>query len=281
MIIFFSVFSQKRSVYILSAYPAIALLFGAWWHKLKDEVGTEPLFITRLAAYLNAGSFIILSVLLLFQLTNHRPLDYLIPMLHEKDQLDLTRVGAMLTQHQLASVVWSALCGLGGIFLIWAVRKNSWGSFFACTAALMAISLNNVQSFDTELAKEYTLKPFMSRVVSIVKDAPIFFYGSQDYGVMFYARRHIHRYRPASKSVSSLFYVLVWENEWRKIHPTDGLVVQTTSESIDRESPDRGHLLLVAVRDPQALGIYAPSARDGNDYSKNGIDPLKSQATWC
>ena len=281
VIIFFSVFSQKRPVYILSAYPAIALLFGAWWHKLKDEVGAEPLFITRLAAYLNAGSFIILSVLLLFQLTNHRPLDYLIPMLHEKDQLDLTRVAAMLTEHRLASLVWSALCGLGGIFLIWAMRRNSWGGFFACTAALMAISLNNVQSFDTKLAKEYTLKPFMSRVVSIVKDAPLFFYGSQDYGVMFYAGRHIHRYRPASKSVASLFYVLVWENEWRKIHPTDGLVVQTTSESIDRESPDRGHLLLVAVRDPHALAIHAPSARDGDDYSKNGTDPLKSPATWC
>jgi 4-amino-4-deoxy-L-arabinose transferase len=30
VIIFFSLFSQKRFVYILSAYPAIALLFGAW-----------------------------------------------------------------------------------------------------------------------------------------------------------------------------------------------------------------------------------------------------------
>ena len=276
VIIFFSVFSQKRTVYILSAYPAIALLFGAWWHKLKDEVSVEPIFITRLAAYLNAGSFIILAVLLLIQLTNHRPLDYLIQTLREKDALDLIRVAAMLTEHRLASLVWSALCGLGGIFLIWTVRRNRWGGFFACTAALMAISLNNVQSFNTELAKEYTLKPFMSRVVSIVKDAPLFFYDSQDYGVMFYGGRHIHRYPPPSKSVPSLFYVLFWEKEWKKIHTTDGLVVQTTSESIDRESPDRGRLLLVAVKDPHALAIHAPSARDGDDYSKSGTGPLRA-----
>jgi 4-amino-4-deoxy-L-arabinose transferase-like glycosyltransferase len=268
VIIFFSVFSQKRTVYILSAYPAIALLFGAWWHKLKNEGVAGPLFITRLAAYLNAGSFIILAVLLAFQLTNHRPLDYLIPRLGEKDQMDLVRVAAMLTEHRLASLAWAVLCGLGGIFLIWAVRRNSWGGFFVCTAALMAISLNNVQSFNTELAEQYTLKPFMSRVVSIVKDAPLFFYDSKDYGLMFYAGRHIHRYQPASNSVSSLFYLLFWEDEWRKIHTTDGLVVQTTSESIDRQSPDRGHLLLVAVKDPRALAIRAPSARDGDDYGK-------------
>jgi hypothetical protein len=273
VIIFFSIFSQKRTVYILSAYPAIALLFGAWWYKLKDEaVSAEPLLITRLAGYLNAASFIILAVLLLFQLTNHRPLDYLIPLLDEKDQVDLVRVAAMLTEHRLGSLFWSALCGLGGIFLIWAVRRNGWGGFLACTAALMAISLNNVQSFDTELAKEYTLKPFMSRVVSMVKDAPLFFYYGKDYGLIFYAGRHIHRYEQPAEPVA-LFYVLFWENEWRKIPRSESLVVQAASQDIDRQAPDRGHLLLVAVKDPHALAVHAPSTHDSDDYGRNGTSP--------
>ncbi|MGE5305101.1 MAG: ArnT family glycosyltransferase [Alphaproteobacteria bacterium] len=253
VIIFFSIFSQKRTVYIISAYPAIALLFGAWWHKLKNEALPESHFITRLAAYLTAGVFLILSVLLMLQFSNHRPLDYLVPLLDEKDRMDLLRVAALLTKHRFASLAWSALCGLGGVFLILAAQRNAWGGFLACTAAMMALSLNNVQSFDTELAKEYTLKPFMSRVVSIVKDAPLFYYDAKDYSVIFYAGRHIHQYEPSASHVPSLFYVLFWESEWRKMRTTEGLVVQAKSEGIDRESTREGHLLLVAVTDPHPL----------------------------
>ena len=259
--IFFSVFSQKRTVYILSAYPAMALLFGAWWHKLKDEtLPGEPLFITRLAAYLNAGSFLILSAMLILQVTNQRPLDYLDPILYEKDKADLVRVAALLTEHRFGILLWSALCGLGGIVLVFAVRKKAWGTFMGCTAALMVISLYYVQTFDTALAKQYSIKPFMNRVVSVVKDAPLFFYNSEDNSVMFYAGRHIHRYQPPLKTVSSPFYILFWENEWRAIRENKGLSVRATSQSTDREDPERGHLLLVEVKTADALPSGAKSA---------------------
>jgi 4-amino-4-deoxy-L-arabinose transferase-like glycosyltransferase len=266
VIIFFSVFSQKRTVYILSAYPAIALLFGAWWHKLKDEnIAAEPLFVTRLAAYLNAASFVVLAVLLALQFTDHRPLDYLIPKLYEKDQLDMIRVSALLAEHQLASLAWSALCGVGGVFLIIAARKNHWGRVFGCTAALMVISLNNVQSFDTELAKQYSLKAYMSRVLSTVKDAPLFFYFGKDYGLIFYTGRHVPRYHPLPESVAPPFYVLIWENEWAKIPRNEALVVESVSKDIDRQAPHRGHLLLVEVKDQHALAVHPPMTRDNDD----------------
>jgi 4-amino-4-deoxy-L-arabinose transferase-like glycosyltransferase len=254
VIIFFSVFSQKRTVYILSAYPAIALLFGAWWHKLQDEgVSADRFAIAKSAAYLTAASFVIFAIVLVLQLTNHGPLHYLIPRLGPKDRGDLIRVAALLTEHRLANLVWSALCGAGAIFLILAARRNAWGSFVGCTAALMAISLIAVQDIDTELARQYTVKPFMGRVVAVVKDKPLYFFDSPDYSVMFYAGRHLHRYIPRIESVSSPFYMLFWENEWRVMHKTDGLVVKDTSENTDRQIPKRGHLFLVAVNDPHAL----------------------------
>jgi 4-amino-4-deoxy-L-arabinose transferase-like glycosyltransferase len=252
VLIFFSVFSQKRTVYILSAYPAIALLFGAWWQKLtNDDVSAQPLFLTRLAGYLNAGSFIILSVMLILHFTNQKPLDYFSPGLREKDQADLFRVATLLTEHRLANLVWSALCGLGGVFLILAVRKNAWGGLMGCTAVLMVISLNYVENLATELAEQYTFKPFMGRVVSVVKDAPLFFYDSGDYPVIFYAGRHIHRYQ--AQTVSSPFYVLFWENEWEAVPNKTALAVLATSENTDRQIPKRGHLLLVEIKNPQAF----------------------------
>ena len=269
--IFFSVFAQKRTVYILPAYPAMALLFGAWWHKLKDQaLPGEPLFITRLAGDLNAGSFLILSALLAFQVTNHRPLDYLKPMLDVKDEADLVRVAALLTAHRFAIVLWSTLCGVGGIFLVMAVSKNAWRTFMGCTAALMVISLNFVQTFDTALAKEYTIKPFMHRVVAIVKGAPLFFYDSEDFSVKFYAGRHIHRYRPSLKPVSLPFYVLFWQNEWRSIRKNDELSVRIMSQSTDRMDLERAHLLLVEVKTSDAL---RPSSQAPLDRAENSNNP--------
>ena len=138
-----------------------------------------------------------------------------------------------------------------------------------CTAALMVISLNNVTTFDTALAKEYTIKPFMNRVVAIVKDAPLFFYKSEDYPVMFYAGRHIHRYQPPLKTVSSPFYVLFWEKEWRPIRKNEGLSVRTTSQSTDRTDPERGHLLLVEVKTLDALPSSAQPSLNSAEKSQN------------
>ncbi len=261
--VFFSIFKQKRTVYILSAYPAMALIFGAWWQKLRDgTLAGEPLFITRLAAYFNAGSFLIMSVLLILQVTNLNPLAYLNPILGPKDVADMARVAGLLTDHRMTVLLWSVVCGLGGILLVLSARKKAWGTFMGCTAVVMVISLNNVQTFDTALAKEYSIKPFMTRVVSVVKNAPLFFYESEDYPVMFYAGRHIHQYKSKAplKTVSSPYYVLFWENEWKPIPQNEGLIVRATSQSTDRIDPNRAHLVLVEVKTPDALPSGAQSA---------------------
>lgn len=259
--VFFSIFKQKRNVYILSAYPAMALIFGAWWQKLRDGIlPGEPLLITRLAAYFNAGSFLIMAVLLILQVTDRNPLAYLNPILGPKDVADMTRVAGLLTEHRITILLWSVVCGLGGILLVLSARKRAWGAFMGCTAAVMVISLNNVQTFDTALAKEYSIKPFMTQVVSVVRNAPLFFYESEDYPVMFYAERHIHQYKAPLKIASSPYYVLFWENEWKSIPQNEGLIVRATSHSTDRIDPNRAHLVLVEVKTPEALPLGAQSA---------------------
>lgn len=268
VLIFFSIFSQKRTVYILSAYPAIALLFGAWWQDLSNkDVSDRPFFIiTRLAGYLVAGSFIILSAMLIFQFTNHEPLGYFASSLTEKDQADLAHIADLLTKDRMAIFIWAGLCGLGGVLSLVAVKKNMWRGFMGCTAVLMVVSLVNVQNLDTELARQYSYKPFMRRVVAIVKDAPLFFYRSEDYTVLFYAGRHIHRFRAQVTSVP--FYILLWQKEWNSVQNKAALAVLATSENTDKEDPKRGHLLLVRVEKPEA---FVPESKQRLTDSEKGI----------
>jgi 4-amino-4-deoxy-L-arabinose transferase-like glycosyltransferase len=259
--IFFSAAAQKRTVYILSAYPALALLFGAWWHKLiKEAPSSKSLWLTRQASYLIAASYLLLSGMLLIQVKGQGLLQYFHAFLDPKDQSEIVKVANVLAQHQLAVLSWSALCGLGGISLILAARKEAWRPVIGLITTLGVASFTFVQSFDTILAKQYTFKPFMKQVDSLVKDAPLFFYTLPDYPVVFYADRHIPRYRPALQTSSSFFYLLLWENEWKKIRQKEGLVLRATSEGADEQNPDRGHLMLVQVKNPEAMTISIQSA---------------------
>src|SRR2546425_2629950 len=253
--IFFSAFTQKRTVYIAPLYPALALLIGAWWQNLKDEsLSSPPLFLARLAGYLNAVLFFLFSGMLFFQVINPDLIKHIYPFLRPKDQAQLQVVANLFTEHRLAVLFWSALCGLGGIFLMLAVRKSAWGPIIGCTTALNVASLFFVQNFNLYVAREYSFKSFTEHALRVVDDAPLFFYRSGDYGVIFYAHRHIPQYRQPLGGKEIPFYLLFWENEWKDTLDKEGLSLEYASESADRQIPERGRLLLVRVEKAEALG---------------------------
>lgn len=269
VVIFFSLFSQKRTVYILSAYPAIALLFGAWWQRLTSE-STQPGFLTRLGGYLNAGSFVVLSALLIFQSANQAPLSYLASGLGPKDKTDLAHVAGLLLQHRTIVLMWAGVCALGGIIGIVSVKRAAWERLAWCVGLLMIASLTSVRTLSMDLAREYSFKPFMLKVVGTVKHAPLFFYNSEDYSVMFYAGRHIHR---LNAEATAPCYILVWQNEWEGIEQKPGsAVVLLTSESTDRQIPKRGHLLLVAIPNPEVFPLAKTASKNLNSPN----DPVRS-----
>lgn len=243
---FFSVFTSKRPVYILPLYPAAALLIGAWWQKLKDEQLSSHLFLARLAGYLNAAAFLITAGILLCQFMGLDPLKYARLLLGSKDQEMLVLVANLLTEHHVMVLFWSALCALGGVFLMLALMRDAWETVIGCIAAVMVTSLFFLQTFDIYLSKEYSLKSFMESVLPVVDGAPLFFYRSADYGVILYAGRHIPVYRESLQGKKSPFYLLLWEEEWKQIPNKEGLSLLRTSESRDRTG-GRGRLFLVSV----------------------------------
>jgi 4-amino-4-deoxy-L-arabinose transferase-like glycosyltransferase len=245
--VFFSAFAQKRPVYILSLYPAAALLLGAWLHKLKDQAFSSS-FLARLVGYVNGISFLCISAMLLFQAMGPGLLKYVNPALGPKDQARLLIVTNSFAELRFEVFVWAALCGLGGIFLVLAVKKDAWGSVIGCTTVLMVASFLFIQDFSLYIAREYTFKPFIERVLPAVKDADLFFYGSGDYPVIFYARRHIPAKRGIPVTEKGLFYLLFWEDEWKQILNKEGLSLLDTSDAVDIDEWEHGHLLLVAVK---------------------------------
>src|SRR5262245_21212336 len=244
--IFFSAVTQKRPVYILPLYPAVALLLGAWWQTLKDSKSVSSPILTRAAAYMNAASFLLLSGVLLFQILGPGLLTYIRPVLYPKDQAEFLVLSNLLLEHRPAMFFWATACGLGGVFLFVAVRKAAWGPFVGCMAALMVISLFFVEKFDVNLANQYSFKPFVKRVLSRINDAPLYFYRSDDYGVIFYAGKRVPTLDTESlPRDKSPYYLFIWEKDWKQFTDHDGLSLVEASENPDRMG--KGRLFLVSV----------------------------------
>ncbi len=219
---------------------------------------------------LNAGSFVVLSALLIFQSANQAPLSYLASGLGPKDKTDLAHVAGLLLQHRTIVLMWAGMCALGGIIGIVSVKRAAWERLAWCVGLLMIASLTSVRTLSMDLAREYSFKPFMLKVVGTVKHAPLFFYNSEDYSVMFYAGRHIHR---LNAEATAPCYILVWQNEWEGIEQKPGsAVVLLTSESTDRQIPKRGHLLLVAIPNPEVFPLAKTASKNLNSPN----DPVRS-----
>ena len=253
VLVFFSAFTQKRSVYILPLYPAFALLVGVWCQKLADATASFARFLAKPVAYLNAAVFLLFSVALLLQVAPGL-VKLVSSELYPKDQAQFLIVGDLLSEQRSAVFLWAVLGALGGLLLVVFSRKDAWQAYFACAAALMVMSLLFVQRFDTDLARRYSFKQFTEHVLSTVKDKPLYFYRSGDFGVTFYANRRVPIYTNSFSGEHSPFYLLCWENDWKRIRNTSGVTLEYASENIDRQIPQRGRLYLVEVNGPDKPG---------------------------
>jgi hypothetical protein len=158
----------------------------------------------------------------------------------------------LLNDHQHLIFLWAAFCGLGGLAILVAVRKGSWNLVVGCTAIVMVASFLCLRAIDEQLSQSYSFRDFTRRAMPIVNGDRLLFFSSADYGVIFYSRRNIQRYKQAAQTATSPYYLLLWENDWKEIPNQDDFDVELISESTDKEIPERGHLLLVKLKGAEA-----------------------------
>ena len=252
VLIFFSSFTQKRSVYILSLYPAMALLFGAWIQKLKTEPSAPGVTLARLVGYLCGASFLLFAALLLIEVTGSIFLKNIYPINNVKEHSQLVLIAKLLRDHQDLIFLWAGFCGLGGLAIVVAVRKGSWNFVVGCTAVVMVVSFLCMRVINEQLSQSYSFRDFTRRAMPIVNGDRLFFFSSADYGVIFYSRRNIQKYMQEAQTATSPYYLLLWENDWNEILNKDGFDVELVSGSVDKQIPERGHLLLVKLKGAEA-----------------------------
>ena len=237
VLVFFSLANAKRSVYLLPAFPALALCIGA------GVVACERPLARRLAtAYLPA-----LALLGAITLAFAAGLDPGV-LLHDWLKPDDAHGASAVAAAAAGEAPLFLLLGLGtiaGALLVERARRaGDWVRLVSVIAALMVVwtaAFNGV--IHPAIARTRSLGAFMASVDRIVpRDAELAATFPVDPGLRFYAPRPLVPFVLAGTDVPRR--ALLWQDEWQRIRDARGEALPVLAVSEARQSR-RGSLALV------------------------------------
>lgn len=235
--LFFSIALGKRGIYILPLYPAVALLFGAWWSAM--EQGTAGgVRVARWLGFVYAVSGVLAVAALSFFLAGRFG--------GVARVLKSGNAAPVFAAISYSSLTIGSLAVLAAclFLLLWFLLTKRWGAVFGCLTVIAMIQGFVVKKiYQPELAAQRTMKPFTARVIQRVgANSPLLFYRAFDYGTLFYARRHIPAYGKTPGQVERPYFLLMWEEDVKRLSGSNQLKILDTSEG---GGPTGRHRLLL------------------------------------
>ncbi|MCW5889497.1 MAG: glycosyltransferase family 39 protein [bacterium] len=256
-LVFFSLADAKRSVYLLPAFPAFALLVGAALAgpPPTGRVATALRFTTALYAP-------VLLVLAAAVVALAAGVDVVAPFRPWLDPRDA--IGADVVEDAISAVgsllgPLAIAAGIASVFLARAARAADWRRVVTILAVL---ALGWTMAFDAfvhpPVARTRSLAAFMRQIDRRVPPAATLhaFY-KPDPGMRFYAPRPVQRWGEATDDPS---YLLLWEDEWQRWRDRAGRPLRPLLVS-DARDASRGSLALFVVRPKGLVPAPEPSER--------------------
>jgi 4-amino-4-deoxy-L-arabinose transferase-like glycosyltransferase len=257
---FYSLSASKRSNYILSAYPAAALMIGAWWRALARDGAALPPRVRKVVqgvVLLLAAATAILLLLVLAHALGLDPLAWIRPLLHRKDQQNLPLVRDVLHSSPATVAAWALGTGLAGWLLLDGSLRARWPQVFAAIVLYVAATAAAIDhTFFPRLGRDRSYEPFIADVMHVVGDSDrLFFFDTFDYGAIFYARRHIPEARARLPEAPA--WLILTDQAYAHLADTDRARAAILLRSDGSGPEGRAPYLLVRL-DPPADAPPAP-----------------------
>ncbi len=241
-----SVALGKRSVYILPLYPAVALLFAAWWSDLPLGLSAETRW-AKTAVYVIAAVFALGGAALAAQALGFDMVAAAERFIPPRSRESVALAAGVLNDFRTTMLFCAAVSLAGAIFLIREARRGAWNAVALSLATVLMIALSAIQStFHPALAGNYSFRPFMARVRGETPaGTPVIFYSGANKAAQFYARAYLPSFLPLERPAKPPYYMLIREDEWQMLKGKPGLREVDSSETTGWGGSER--LLLVAV----------------------------------
>jgi 4-amino-4-deoxy-L-arabinose transferase-like glycosyltransferase len=252
VVAFFSLANAKRSVYLLPAFPALAICIGA-----GAAAGGRPLARRLAVTYLPALAT--LGALALALAAGFDPGVLLAPWLRADDAHGASAIAAAVARSAPLVALLGVATLAGAVVIERARRSDAWPRLVVAVAVLM-IAWTAVfdAAIHPAIARTRSLREFMTTVDRLVpRDATLAASFPVDPGLRFYAPRPLVRFDLAGSDAPR--WLLLWEDEWRRLRDPRGDPLPVVSVSAARQSR-RGALALVLA--PPGAIQRAPSVPD-------------------
>ena len=259
---FFSVSAGKREVYLLPAYPALALFAAEWgWPFVPERTRPMPMILRtslRLIA-LGLGALILTAVALaaLGRLTLNAPwLDQLLG----QNKWDTAGVYIrFLSEHPLYGVCLFAILCAGSIWAVYTGTAGRWRSALWLVLFILLLNITGLYPFTRAYSKEFkAFTGFAAAIKQTVKtEEPLFFYTPEPFSsefdefsqIYFYLDRHVPLAPCAEQPDFSRCkpgYYLFRDRHWQSLQtPPNAYQILDSWDSSGPDAPTR--LILVRL----------------------------------
>ncbi|MEE8311538.1 MAG: glycosyltransferase family 39 protein, partial [Candidatus Binatia bacterium] len=136
----YSLAGSKRGIYLLSCYPALALLVGRWFAtRFIDTIPVAPRpSLPTVAVVLPAVLVVVAASAVLLEAASVPALDGLVPVLSTNDAANLSAVSAAITSHRFLCSTWALTAIALAAALVGAGRAGRPVAAFSLVAVLVA-----------------------------------------------------------------------------------------------------------------------------------------------
>lgn len=258
ILVFFSLASAKRSVYLLPLFPAVAMLVGA-------GVATPPqsgraLAITRALVWLIPPALVLLALVTGIYAAGVDPAAMAHHWLREDDRAGAAALAAAAAGHGAPLAALAVATAVVALALLPAIRASRWRMLVLGLGSLTGVWVAAFSGLlHPSIAHDRSLREFMQHVAQVVPEhESLHAFYPPDPGLRFYASRPLRAWPRGGPSKPG--YLVVWEDEWRTLRNVDGSALPLLAVST-AEQPGRGHLALVATV-PGPLRRVPPPAGD-------------------
>ncbi len=191
MLIFFSLSSGKRAVYLLPMYPALALLLAVWCRR-QTSLGVFRTWFLRIVSAIAVVSAFVMLFVALGDLWTHDPSRLFAPiekMLKPKDRANFSvivnQIAGFGWMFDAAALAWAALWSLFGYYL-WRGRMVAAGGALVALSIILAFFSRGL--VEAKIAETKSYRDFMIEVNRLVQPAErlVLYGGFNSDAVVFY-----------------------------------------------------------------------------------------------
>jgi hypothetical protein len=264
---FYSLAESKRPVYLLSCYPALALLVGDWLARRFEtaQAGTPSdgrSWIAGMVALL-----ILLPVALVaLQACGVPTFPVFGGFLSAGDRANLSAVTSSLATRPITVGAWTAITSSLTVMLALAIRHGAWRRAFGSMALLVAATVMiTAPTFFRDLAETQSIASFVAEAVDRAPEAEALYYYSStsahselsffrafEYAATFYARRPLRVVDdPHSAGIDDRLLFLAAEPSFVELErratteKTDGVRYRAVARYTYNDNPRRVPVVLV------------------------------------